>query len=120
MKSVKLDRNELLRIVSENAVKHQKEYTEAVEDYKAAMLKIAQDNLKIVKTGELEKLSKVKLYPSAPSSYIITYRRAIRMLELSIEEVVELEEDVFNQLVLDEWHWKHQFSVASAMYKSMV
>jgi hypothetical protein len=40
------------------------------------------------------------------------------MLELSVDEVLEVEEDVFNQLVLDEWGWKHNFAATSAMYKS--
>ena len=47
------------------------------------------------------------------------YTRAIRMLELSVEDVIEIEEHIFNQLVLDEWGWKQQFTAMSALYKSV-
>ena len=41
------------------------------------------------------------------------------MLELSVEDTIELEDDIFNQLVLDEWTWKHQFVASASLYKSL-
>ena len=119
MRSVKINKDELLNIVRDNQKKHVAEYNEAVEDYKKAAIKLAKENLKLANTGDMEKLSKIKALPSAPISYEDNYSRAIRMLELSVEAVIELEEHIFNQLVLDEWTWKHQFAVASALYKSL-
>ena len=119
MNSVKINRHELLAIVKENATKHVAAYDEAVDDYKAVVLKIAQNNLKLAKTGELESFIKIKAVPSAPQNYASSYSRAIRMLELSVEDVIELEQDTFNQLVLDEWVWKHNFIATSAMYKGL-
>jgi hypothetical protein len=119
MNSVKIDRMELLTIVRENATKHVAAYDEAVEDYKAAVLKIAQNNLKLAKTGELESFAKIKAVPQPPQNYASSYTRAIRMLELSVEEVIDVEQDTFNQLVLDEWVWKHNFVATSAMYKGL-
>ena len=49
----------------------------------------------------MKEFLKIKAHPSAPNSYEDSYKRAIRMLELSIDEVIEIEEDVFNQLVLE-------------------
>lgn len=120
MRSVKLNKAELLSIVNKNAITHAEEYEEAFNDYKVAVLKIAKDNLKIANSGDLAKLATLKSFPNKPVSYSDSYKRAIRMLELSVDDVIELEEDIFNQLVLDEWSWKHQFTVASAMYKSLV
>jgi hypothetical protein len=40
-------------------------------------------------------------------------------LELSVEDTIEVEEDVFNQLVLDEWAWKNAFVASGALYKSI-
>lgn len=119
MNSVKINRLELLAIVKENATKHVAAYDEAVEDYKAVVLKIAQSNLKLAKTGELESFAKIKSVPKAPENYASSYSRAIRMLELSVEEVIDVEQDTFNQLVLDEWAWKHNFIATSAMYKGL-
>lgn len=119
MNSVKINRQELLAIVKENATKHVAAYDESVEDYKALVLKIAQNNLKLAKTGELTSFAKIKAVPTAPQNYATSYSRAIRMLELSVEDVIDLEQDTFNQLVLDEWVWKHNFVASTALYKGL-
>lgn len=118
MNSVKIERKKLLDIVTENRAKHVEQYLEAIEDYKVASLKIAKENLKIAKTGNIESLKLTKTLPTAPVSYEHNYARAIRMLELSAEDIIELEQSIFNQLVLDEWGWKQQFATLAAMYKS--
>lgn len=118
MNSVNMDREKLLEIVRENLVKHMSQYEEAVVDYKALVLKITQHNLKVAKTADMAEFKNFKSLPTAPISYKDSYNRAIRMLELSVDSVIELEEHVFNQLVLDEWDWKHQFVGATMSYKA--
>jgi len=117
MKSVKMDRMTLLGIVKKNKETHVKLYEESVEDYKVAVVKVAEYNLEAAKTNELEKM-KFKLFPTTPVSYENQYAKAIRMLELSIETEIDVEEDIFNQLVLDEWSWKNSFITSGALYKS--
>ena len=113
-----MNREEWLGIVRTNKDKHVAEFVEAVADYKQAVLKIAQDNLKVAKSGDLAKFKKMEDFPNEPQSYENSYKRAIRMLELSVEDTIEVEEDVFNQLVLDEWNWKSMFSASNTMIKS--
>ena len=72
----------------------------------------------MAKTADLEQF-KFKTIPSKPTSYEDNYTLAIRMLELSVEEIIDVEENIFNQLVLDEWGWKQQFTTLSASYKSV-
>ena len=119
MNEIKMDREQLLGIVRENLKKHLTDYAEAVEDYKVGALKVATSNLKIAKTGEIDKFHQIKGLPQRPVSYEKEYNRAIRMLELSVDEEIMIEQDTFNQLVLDEWHWKNSFVAASALYKSL-
>ena len=107
--SVKLNRLELLGIVIANKEKHILEFEESIEDFKAVVIKLTKENLKLAKSGDLNKIAKIKLIPSKPVSYENNYSRAIRMLELSVEDEIVVEEDVFNQLVLDEWQWKTSF-----------
>jgi fibronectin type 3 domain-containing protein len=118
MRSVKLNTKQLLKIVNENKEKHVKEYLEAIEDYKVAVLKISSTNLKLAKTGDLAKFGDIESIPTSPRSYEKEYLRAISMLELSVDVVVELEDAVFNQLVLDEWQWKNQFQLSNQGLKS--
>jgi hypothetical protein len=72
----------------------------------------------LAKAQTLEKFVEIKGLPPAPVSYADSYNRAIRMLELSVDTVIELEEQIFNQLVLDEWSWKRTFVANATMYKS--
>jgi hypothetical protein len=118
MNAIKMNRTELLAIVRANKEIHISEFNESVEDYKKLVLQIASANLKLAKTANLEEFKKLKAAPSAPQSYEDSYKRAIRMLELSVEDIIEVEEDVFNQLVLDEWLWKRNFTVSNALYKT--
>ena len=119
MRDVKMNKTELLNIVRENKEKHVREYNEAVEDYKKAAVKLAEANLELAQSGDIAKISKIKAMPTAPVSYEDSYTRAIRMLELSVEDVIEIEEHIFNQLVLDEWQWKNMFVASASMYKSI-
>lgn len=118
MNAIKMNRLELLGIVQANKTKHIGEFLEAIADYKKLVLEITAGNAKLGKTADLEQFRRIKSIPAAPVSYEKDYGRAIRMLELSVDEVIEVEEDIFNQLVLDEWHWKHSFSASNTMYKA--
>jgi hypothetical protein len=118
MNSVKLNKNELLKIVRDNKEKHIKEFNEAVEDFKKAVVKIAEENLILANTGNLDSITKIKSVPHKPVSYETSYTKAIRMLELSVDNEIELEAHDFDQLVLDEWQWKQSFSTMNSTYKS--
>ena len=118
MRSVKIEKTSLMQIVRNNRDKHVKEYKEAIEDYKSGVLKVATDNLERAKTGNLETFKKIENRPPEPVSYEKEYSRAIRQLELSVDDVIEIEDDVFNQLVLDEWQWKGQFAATNSFLKS--
>lgn len=118
MRSVKLNKTELLGIVRENKSKHLRDYDEAVKDYKEAARNIVNYNVDKINEGTLESIAKCKTVPAPPKSYEDEYSRAIRMLELSVETEIDLDADVFNQLVLDEWNWKNQFALMAQNYKA--
>jgi hypothetical protein len=119
MRSVKVNKAELLTVLQDNKKKHVKEYEESVKDYKKAAIKVAKEHVDLAKTGDLDKIAKIRAMPQRPTSYEDSYNRAIRMMEMSVEDVVELEEQIFNQLVLDEWSWKTAFTATGALYKSI-
>ncbi len=119
MRSVKVNKVELMKILQDNKKKHIKEFDESVKDYKKAALKVAKEHVDLAKSGDLDKIAKIRAMPQRPASYEDSYNRAIRMMELSVDEVIELEEQIFNQLVLDEWMWKTAFTASSALYKTI-
>ena len=82
------------------------------------VLAVTKENLKLAKTGNLSKFKHIKVLPAAPHSYENSYDKSIRMLELSIDEVIEIDARTFNELVLDDWTWKQTFSTTNSSYKS--
>ena len=60
MRSVKINKKELLKIVRENKDKHAADFLESVNDYKSAAIKVAQEHVELAKTGELDKIAKIK------------------------------------------------------------
>ena len=116
MESVKMNRLKLLEIVKENKEKHIKEYADAVEEYKACVLELCKKNLNVAKKGDLAELSRLAPMPMKPTSYEHEYFKAIRMMELSVEDELVVQEEIFNQLVLDEWYWKSSFTATKMSY----
>ena len=119
MRSVKVNKDEMLSIVRANKKKHVSDYEESVKDYKKGAVAIAKKHVELAKTGDMDEIAKIRAMPQKPTSYEKDYDRAIRMLELSVEDVIELEETIFNQLVLDEWTWKNAFATSAALYKTL-
>lgn len=133
MRTVNINRDKLLATVRENLTKHVNEYNEAVTQYRSHLVTVLQENSKIhqknirtAKAGLADgqninqyDLASMKTLPPMPTSYEDAYTKAIKMLEFSADEVIELTSDVFNQLVLDEWSWKGQFETTNAFYKSV-
>lgn len=115
MDSVRMNKSNLLEIVRVNRAKHLLEYEEAVKDYLLAVATVAKHNLDEVTAN---RITNMKHLPVTPNTFETDYNRAIRMLELSVDTAVEIDEQVFKQLVLDEWSWKHSFSVSNSSYKS--
>lgn len=55
-----------------------------------------------------------------PQDNSAEYSRAIRMVEMSVETIIELTEDQFDKLVMDNWHWKQDLIRTSAIYGKMM
>lgn len=119
MKAILINRVELLEIVKANRDKHVADFEEATKDYAALVLRLCTANVEIAYTQDVTKFTNIKPIPPAPVSYEKEYARAIRMIELSVEENISVEQDVFNQLVMDEWSWKRGFAAAATLYKTM-
>ena len=106
MEKIKVSKQELLTIVKENRTKHKQEYLESIKAYrvKAADL-LAQEIQKIVGGESFE----IRFNLVKPESHEKEYDLTIKMLEMSVEEVVSITLYEFNQMVNDEWDWKYGF-----------
>ena len=130
MKSVTVDKAELLEVLKKNRERHEQNYREAVRDYRTlAKFELAEMVEKIKKQTD-SSIAKIEeainaqeparrtnyrivdryvLTTKAPVSHLKSYGLAIRMAEMSVSNNIELTEQRFNELVLDEWDWKADF-----------
>lgn len=106
MERIRVNKQELLTIITENREKHKKEYLEAIRAYRVKAADLLTQELQKIVTGEKFQthFDLVK-----PESHEKEYDLAIKMLNMSVDDVVEIEYDEFNELVNDEWNWKRQF-----------
>lgn len=109
IKPLNYPRTKLVQILKENREKHVKAFEEADKLYKEALVKSAEEMLERVKDGDD---SQTRLDVVKPVNNAHHYDRAISMFELATEQDIELEQEVFSQLVLDQWDWKDQIAHA--------
>ena len=111
----KMDRRELLDIVTSNRDKHRAVFLEALDGYRKAAIAELERALEDAKSGkEIFRTSRLV----QPMDQTKDYNRAIRILECTTEAVIELDEGQFANLVLDQWHWGKQFSAANWAYST--
>lgn len=106
MEKIKTSKTELLRIVKENRTKHKEEYLDAIKAYRVKAADLLSKELEKIVNGE-----KFETYFGLvkPVSHEKEYDLTIKMLEMSIEDVVEITQYEFNQMVNDQWDWKSTF-----------
>jgi hypothetical protein len=102
----------LLDALKTNLTKHQKAYAQAVIDYRTA-LQIDLTAALVQANDPKARLDKIKVDFSHPQSYASQYQNVIDMLELSVDEVINLDSPAFRAYVKDEWSWKAGFDASN-------
>ena len=115
MQNVKVRKSDLMTVVESNRLKHIAEFDSAkkifIEDAIAKlqdMLTTAQKNGRIIQNLGL----------TEPISYVQEYDTAIKMLQMSTEDVIELTQQEFQQYVEDQWSWKRNFVASTSIYNN--
>lgn len=118
MKSVKVKKEELLKVIRENLKKHQEAFAAAwaefVKDYKDLAGKM------IEKIDQANPQSKPSMAISllVPEDHSADYERVIKMLEMSVDEEVRLEQHEASSYLMDEWQWKERWAENTMSYAS--
>lgn len=115
MEKVKVNKAELLAVLKDNRNKHKSLFDLAVEGYRKAVLEDLDQHMERVKKGSLERI--VIVLP-VPEDHTSDYDRVIKMCEMSIDDVLEVEEQEFSEYVMDSWSWKKQWLLSNTQYTS--
>lgn len=107
MEKIKVKRNDLVSILKKNREKHVNEYKEAVRQFRLRAVVALKKELDKAQNG---KKFETNLSMSRPTSHEKDYDLAIRMLEMTVEDVIVVDYHDFNNFVNDEWSWKPSFN----------
>lgn len=113
MKSVKVSKTNLLKSLLENARNHERNVIELRDERGnqiVSWMEVSLDNLAVRGIAP-----KMKHFPEVPD-HSSDYQRAIKMVELSEDDVIELSASEFDQYVMDNWSFKHDLFSTSQFY----
>lgn len=113
MKTIKVNKTELLTIIKKNRDNHHAVYEEAFEGYRKECIRILEQNLVALKSG---KKVIVSFYEQAPQDHTNEYNLVIRMLEMDVDETVDLDQQQFSNYVDDNWNWKQNWTTSNTKY----
>jgi len=113
--TVKIKKEDLLQVLQENRANHATWLAEVAIERKREMLDLLDNHVSRLESDDnfqgLEKYS----FPM-PQNNDDAYEKAIRMVELTQDKVIELHEHQFDCLVMDNWSWKGDFLRTSSIY----
>lgn len=113
MESIKVKKEELLNVLRENRTKHRQIFEEAIEGYRKTVIAEFERRLDDAKAGR--KID-IRFTLPQPVDQTKDYDRAIGMLEMTIDDVIHLEEIEYRQYVMDDWSWKQSFLTSNSTY----
>lgn len=113
----KVKKQELIEKIKAALEEHREQYKKALEGWMRQMQGACEMVIGRVQSG------KIKAFPSEfhnlmqiPSLHTSDYEAALKMLEMSVDDVIELEPEDFDQLVLGNWNWKEQWATTNSRY----
>ena len=111
--SVNVKRVALLEILKANRAQHIQMYDRAVEGYKIEMVEVLEKALKEAKEGKMEFLS---IGLAQPQNHRKEYDQVIDMMEMSVDEVINLDSHSFQCYVKDQWNWSSNVTALNSVY----
>jgi len=113
MNSIKIKKSDLLDAIRTNMEKHKEVVAEALAEYRKQAIAQLDAMIADAKDGKRIRRSITLVEPMDQSA---EYSSAIRKLEMSVEDVIEIDAHSFDCLVLDRWSWKAAFSTSNSFY----
>lgn len=106
MENVKLNKAALITRVKVNRDNHRKLFEQAQVGFREEVIKELDRHLDAARSNKTLP-SLIRFDP--PQDHTNEYDRILDMLDMSVEDVVELDSVAFAHFVRDEWQWKQEF-----------
>lgn len=115
--TVRVSKADLLSIIRENRAEHRKIFEEAIDGWHEQVQKKLKEMVAAAKKGP--QAVQLHLNLPKPEDHTRDYDRVIKMLELSKDEELELDDREFATYVMDDWGWQGAFLATTASYSSI-
>lgn len=118
--SVNVSRKDLLAKLKENREIHKKDYQEALVGYKIKLVADLKHALDQAERMPVERMQTLRAVPfDCPRSYEAEYNEIIDMMEVSVDDVINLDSSDFKSYFKNEWSWSNGFTMSANLYKSI-
>jgi hypothetical protein len=112
-KAIRVKRAELLEALRKNRDTHKDTFEQATVGYRKRAIEELDSSLADAKAGKKIRRS---IGLVEPMNQTKDYDRVIRMLEMTVDDVVTIGATEFQQYVMDDWSWKEQFTASNSAY----
>jgi len=100
-----------------NRKQHTEIFEEAFENYTKLALELLNIALEHAQDGNVDLLALNQL--QKPVNHLKDYDRAISMVENSQDGEFDLEENEYDQYIMDNWGWRRSFLVSNSTYSTL-
>ena len=116
MKTIKVEKSELIDILEKNKKVHIKEFKDTWSGYKEDVQSWMEKQVLNLRSN---KDFEVRFEGTMPYSNEEDYTKILGMLELSVDTEVDLTTEEYTSYVQDDWEWKHHFSAMNSTYSKV-
>ena len=113
MDTTRVNKTELLETLRANRAAHRANFEEALDAYRDRVVGWLEQRLDAARRGERVEMA---FQSPIPEDFTREYDRAIRMLEMSLDDEIEISSRDFDQLVMDNWSWTPRFAANTMSY----
>jgi hypothetical protein len=114
--TVRVKKDDVLSALQANREEHRQIFEEAIKNWKDQVIIRLEEMVEKAKKDINEVVLSVGLV--RPQDHTKDYNRAIKMLEMSQDDELELTQSDFAQFVMDDWGWQRDFLTTSSNYSA--
>ena len=117
MDYVKVNKDDLIKILKENRDKHIYMYKDAFAGYRTKLIAKLKKAMKLAIEYK-EYITVISMPAPKPINHESDYNLAIGMLNMHVEENIKISNDQYRNFILDDWSWKGTFTSSTSSYSS--
>lgn len=115
MDEIRVQKSKLIEIITKNRAEHHAIFEEACISYAKMMEQELETRLKEIRSGK--KIVRITAM-AIPEDHTADYDRVLKMLDLTIDSEIVLQERDVAMYIMDDWQWKRNFMVQNSMYSA--